>query len=130
MEVDLAITADMGNLQRLPSIVGHGNAMELSLTARTFSGREALRLGLVSGAFPDQQALLDGVMAVARGIAAKSPLAIVGTKRVLLYQRDHSVQDGLDYVATWNSAMLPQSADLGEVFAAKAEGRKPAFSKL
>ena len=44
--------------------------------------------------------------------------------------RDHSVQDGLDYVATWNSAMLPQSADLGEVFAAKAEGRKPAFSKL
>jgi hypothetical protein len=44
--------------------------------------------------------------------------------------RDHSVQDGLDYVATWNSAQLPQSGDLQEVFAARAEGRRPRFRPL
>jgi hypothetical protein len=43
--------------------------------------------------------------------------------------RDHSVQDGLDFVATWNSGML-QSADIAEVFAAKAQRRPPTFSKL
>lgn len=38
--------------------------------------------------------------------------------------------DGLDYVATWNAGMLPQSADVQEVFAARVEGRRPLFSRL
>jgi enoyl-CoA hydratase/carnithine racemase len=33
--------ADMGTLQRLPSIVGHGISAELALTARSFSGGSA-----------------------------------------------------------------------------------------
>ena len=41
-----------------------------------------------------------------------------------------SVATGLDYVATWNAAMLPQSADVRETFLARAEGRRPAYSKL
>lgn len=39
-EADLGIVADMGTLQRLPSIVGHGVAMDLALTARTFTGAQ------------------------------------------------------------------------------------------
>lgn len=63
-------------------------------------------------------------------IAARSPLAVVGTKQVLLYQRDHSIKDGLDYVATWNAAMLP-SLDLDAVLAARKDrGQQPVFSKL
>ncbi|KAK4377148.1 hypothetical protein RND71_003444 [Anisodus tanguticus] len=50
-EVDLAITADLGTLQRLPSIIGFGNAMELALTDRRFTGSEAKELGLVSKVF-------------------------------------------------------------------------------
>ncbi|KAL4420848.1 hypothetical protein ABPG75_010504 [Micractinium tetrahymenae] len=130
-EADLGIVADMGTLQRLPSIVGHGVAMDLALTARTFTGTEAKALHLVSRTFPTQQALMAGAAALARSIAAKSPLAVVGTKRVLLHQRNHpGVPLGLDYVATWNSAMLPGSADIQEVFMARAEGRRPLFSRL
>lgn len=129
-EADLAIVADMGTLQRLPAIVGHGVATELALTARDFSGAEAKQLRLVSQTYASQEALLAGANAMARAIAAKSPLAVCGTKRVLLYQRDHTVADGLDYVATWNSAMLPQSADVQEVFKARAQGRRPMFSRL
>jgi enoyl-CoA hydratase/carnithine racemase len=44
-------------------------------------------MGLASATFPDQAALMGGAMAAAGGIAAKSPLAVAGTKRVLLYQR-------------------------------------------
>ncbi|XP_010442046.1 PREDICTED: delta(3,5)-Delta(2,4)-dienoyl-CoA isomerase, peroxisomal-like [Camelina sativa] len=122
-EVDLAIVADLGTLQRLPSIVGYANAMELALTARRFSGGEAQELGLVSRVFGSKSDL------IAEGIAAKSPLAVTGTKAVLLRSREVSVEQGLDYVATWNSAMLI-SDDLNEAVSAQMKKRKPRFAKL
>jgi hypothetical protein len=42
-------------------------------------------------------------METAHLIASKSPIAIQGTKEMLLYARDHSVEEGLNHVATWNS---------------------------
>ncbi|KAM7484024.1 hypothetical protein LguiA_000033 [Lonicera macranthoides] len=128
-EVDLGITADLGSLQRLPSIVGYGNAMELALTARRFSGTEAKQLGLVSKVFASKAAMEEGLRALAEGIAAKSPLAVTGTKTVLLRSRDMSVDQALDYVATWNSAVL-LSDDLTEAISAQRQKRKPLFAKL
>ncbi|XP_021723036.1 delta(3,5)-Delta(2,4)-dienoyl-CoA isomerase, peroxisomal-like [Chenopodium quinoa] len=128
-EVDLAITADLGTLQRLPVIVGFGNAMELALTARRFSGSEAKEMGLVTRVF-DSKNDLDGFVArIAEEIAARSPLAITGTKAVLLISKDFSLDQGLDYVATWNAAML-LSDDLKEATSAFFQKRKPVFSKL
>ncbi|MCL7029575.1 hypothetical protein MKW94_022321 [Papaver nudicaule] len=128
-EVDLAITADLGTLQRLPGIVGYGNAVELALTARRFTAEEAKGFGLVSKVFESKSALDEGVYSMAKGIAMKSPLAVIGTKEVLLRSRDMSVDQGLDYAATWNSAMLP-SADLTEAISAQMQKRKPTFAKL
>uniref|UniRef100_A0A2P2IM15 Uncharacterized protein MANES_12G006600 n=1 Tax=Rhizophora mucronata TaxID=61149 RepID=A0A2P2IM15_RHIMU len=128
-EVDLGLTADLGSLQRLPGIVGFGNAMELALTGRRFSGHDALDLGLVSRVFGSKDELDDGVSSVADGIASKSPLAVIGTKATLLRTRDLDVHQGLDYVATWNSAML-LSDDLKEAVSAQLQKRKPIFAKL
>lgn len=128
-EVDMAITADLGTLQRLPGIVGYGNAMELSLTGRKFTGSEAKELGLISKVFATKEALEEGVRAVAQGIAEKSPLAVIGTKAVLLRSRDLTTEQGLDYVATWNSGVL-LSDDLKEAISAQKQKRKPTFSKL
>lgn len=64
-EVDLAIVADLGTLQRLPRIVGHAKAMELALTARRFSGSEAKDLGLVSHVFGSKSELDKGVTMIA-----------------------------------------------------------------
>ena len=44
-------------------------------------------------------------------LAQRSPIAVQGTKVVMNYARDHSVADGLNHIAEWNSAML-QAADL------------------
>jgi delta(3,5)-delta(2,4)-dienoyl-CoA isomerase len=129
-EVDLGITADMGTLARLPGIVGDGVARELALTARAVPAAEALQLRLVSAVFADREALLEGAAAAARAIAAKSPLAVAGTKAVLLRQRGRSVEEGLEHVRLWNAAALPGSSDLREAFAARAERRPPRFSKL
>ncbi|XP_060214249.1 delta(3,5)-Delta(2,4)-dienoyl-CoA isomerase, peroxisomal [Lycium barbarum] len=128
-EVDLAIPADLGTLQRLPTIVGFGNAMELALTGRRFNGDEAKSLGLVSRVFSSKEALEEGVKVVAEEIATKSPLAVIGTKAVLLKSRDLTVEQGLDYVATWNSGTL-LSDDLKEAISAYRQKRKPKFAKL
>ena len=112
-EVDLGIVADMGTLSRLPGIVGDGIARQLSLTAETIDGTRAKEVCLVSDALPTDERLLEAAMAMARGIVSKSPLAVAGTKEVLLYVREHGrVEDGLAYVATLNAGILPENEDV------------------
>ena len=125
-EVDVGMTADVGTLQRLPHIVPDGVARELAYTGRNLEAGEAASIGLVNRVFSTQEELLAGVMTIAQAIAAKSPLAVRGTKEMLNYGRDHSVADGLDHVATWNAAML-MSADLEEAMSAARERRKPVY---
>ncbi|CAK9144364.1 unnamed protein product [Ilex paraguariensis] len=83
-EVDLAITADLGTLQRLPSIVGHGNAMELALTGRRVSGLEAKQMGLVSSVFASKEALSNGVSAIAEGKLALYSLLFIPNSLLLI----------------------------------------------
>lgn len=69
------------------------------------------------------------VCIVYAGIGSKSPLAVTGTKAVLLRSRELNVEQGLDYVATWNSSML-LSDDLTEAVSAQIKKKKPVFAKL
>ncbi len=108
-EIELGMVADVGTLQRLPRLIGDGLMRELAYTGRRMDAAEAHRLGLVNQVYADREGMLAGVMDIARTIARRSPLAIRGTKEVLLYGRDHSVADGLRYIANWNAGML--SAD-------------------
>jgi enoyl-CoA hydratase len=125
-EIDVGMTADVGTLQRLPHLVGEGMARELAYTGRRVEGPEAQQMRLVNRCFDTPEALHEGVMEIARSIAAKSPLSIRGCKEMITYARDHSVADGLNYVATWNAAML-MSADLFEAGAANMQKRDPVF---
>ena len=122
----MGMAADVGTLQRLPRIIGDGMLRELAYTGRMVAADEARAIGLVNRVFEDHQTLLDGVMAIAQDIAAKSPIAIAGTKQMISYMRDHRVDDGLDYVATWNAAML-QSSDLRLAMTAHMTKQKPEF---
>ncbi|MDP6872016.1 MAG: crotonase/enoyl-CoA hydratase family protein [Alphaproteobacteria bacterium] len=128
-ETNIGMTADVGTLQRLPHIIPHGIVRELTYTGRRMMAAEARDCGLVNQVFADQEALLAGVMDIAAEIAAKSPIATVGNKEMLNYARDHSIQDGLNYIATWNAAMLSR-ADLGEAFMAKQEKRESNYADL
>jgi enoyl-CoA hydratase len=125
-EVDLAIVADLGSLQRLPRIVGEGMARELAFTGRQFKGEAAREMGLVNGLFADRSQLDTGVMALARQLAQKSPLTLRGIKETMNYSRDHSVSEGMSYVANRNAAML-MSDDLAESVAAFMEKREPKY---
>ncbi len=110
-EIDIGMTADVGTLQRMPKIVPDGIVRELAYTGRNMDAEEAREVGFVNRVLENRESLMREVKKIARAIASKSPLAIRGTKEMVLYTRDHSVADGLNYVATWNAGMMSQ-ADL------------------
>lgn len=126
-EVDMGMAADLGTLQRLPRLIGDGLLRELAFTGREVDAQEASAIGLVNRVYAGQDTLLEGVLGLARQIAEKSPLAVSGTKRMLNYMKDHSIADGLEYVATWNAAML-QSADLKLAMAAALNKQTARFN--
>lgn len=128
-EINLGMTADVGTLQRLPKIIPDGIAREWAYRGHRVPAARAAEVGLVNEVFETQEALLEGVLAIAAEIASKSPLAIWGTKEMATYTRDHSVADSLKHMAAWQSGMF-QPADMMETFVAKSEGREPAFDDL
>lgn len=125
-EVKVAMVADLGSLQRLPRIVGEGNARELAYTGRDISAERALRIGLVNEVYGDKAALLAGARAMAREIAENSPLVVSGIKEVMDFGRRSEIRDRERFVAVWNSAFLA-SNDLAEAMAAFMEKRAPKF---
>lgn len=128
-EINIGLAADVGTLQRLPRLIPEGVVRELAYTGRRLGAQRAQQLGLVNEIFPTHEALLEGVLQVAREIAEKSPLAVWGSKEMLNYARDHSIEDGLNYIATWQAGMF-FGGDMAEAFVAKKDGRKAQFQNL
>ncbi|KAJ9443605.1 delta(3,5)-Delta(2,4)-dienoyl-CoA isomerase [Diplonema papillatum] len=129
-EVDIGLAADVGTLQRLPKVVGnHSLVREWCYTGRRFDAQEALNAGLVSRLFDSREEVIAGALTLAKTLAAKSPVAILGTKHNLNYSRDHTVADGLEHIAVWNSAML-QTKDLMQAAQASFAKKPAKFAKL
>ncbi|MEW5736887.1 MAG: crotonase/enoyl-CoA hydratase family protein [Thermodesulfobacteriota bacterium] len=125
-ETRLAIIADLGTLQRLPTIVGNAHARELALTGRDFTAGEALAMDFVTHLACDRESLYQKAGELARQMAELPPLTVQGVKDVMNYGRDYGVKAGLAYVAQKNAAQLP-SEDLMEAVSAFMEKRKPQF---
>ncbi|KAI3635944.1 hypothetical protein MIR68_006009 [Amoeboaphelidium protococcarum] len=130
-EVDIGLAADLGSIQRLTKIIGHhGKLREWCNTGRNISSVEALQYGLVNGVYESKDEMMKQVQLLAEQIAAKSPIAIRGTKVSLEHALDHSVQEGLDFIKNWNMTML-QSEDLQKsVMSVLNKDAKVKFSKL
>ncbi len=128
-EVNIAIVADVGTLQRLPHLLPQGLVRELAYTGRRFGAAEAKHWGFLNGVEEDHGAALTAARTMAREIAAKSPLAMTGIKRVLNHGRDASIADGLEYVALWNAAML-QGDDVPNAVEAQMARQTAIFADL
>eukprot|EP00029_Vermamoeba_vermiformis_P003597 TRINITY_DN14142_c0_g1_i1.p1 TRINITY_DN14142_c0_g1~~TRINITY_DN14142_c0_g1_i1.p1 ORF type:complete len:298 (-),score=20.98 TRINITY_DN14142_c0_g1_i1:94-987(-) len=129
-ETQIAIVADLGTLQRIGRIVPKGIVREMTFTGEPINAEDALRWGLVNRVYDTQEQLLTAARSLCKRIAANSPLVVQGSKKVLQYAEDHTIEEGLDQVAMWNSAFL-QSPDLIEAGTAFMMRRTPEFkSKL
>ncbi|PKA14468.1 crotonase/enoyl-CoA hydratase family protein [Leptospira haakeii] len=127
-EAKVAIVADMGSINRLPSIIGQGNTRELAYTGKDIDGEEALRMGLVSKLFKDQDQLLEGAIATASEIAANPRIVVEGTKEVMNYSEGKPLAVGLNYVAVWNSSFM-DSRDFREAMKAFKDRKRPEYNK-
>jgi enoyl-CoA hydratase len=128
-ETKIGMTADVGTFPRIVKLIPEGIVRELAYTGRRMPAAEALNVGLVNRVFDDHEAMLDGVMDVAREIAANAPLAVHGCKRAISYARDHSTQDGLDWIGLWNASNL-HPEEIQEAMQARAEKRPADFADL
>ncbi|MCZ2412668.1 MAG: enoyl-CoA hydratase/isomerase family protein [Burkholderiales bacterium] len=128
-EINIGMAADLGTLQRLPRLIPEGMARELAYTGRRLPAERALSLGLVNEVFDDTDAMLAGVMQIAREIGSKPPVAIWATKQAIDYARDHSVADGLRQMG-WLQSGLWDTAAVAEAIRARAEKREPVFADL
>lgn len=126
-EAAVSFVADVGVLQRIPHIVGQGIARELAYTAKYFDAVRAKEILLINEIFKDHDALMKGAQDLALSIAENSPLAVQASKAVLNYGIGKSVDDGLKYVASMSTNIIP-SNDLFEAITAFGEKRKPKFT--
>jgi enoyl-CoA hydratase len=131
-EINIGMVADVGTLQRLPKLVPLGVVKELAYTGRRLPAQKALGYGLVNEVFDTQEAMLAAAMQCAREIASKPPVAIWGTKQVIHYTRDHSVDDSLKQMgwvqgAIWSNAHVRESVT---AMKAKRAGEFPGLPVL
>ena len=128
-EINIGMTADVGTFPRLCKLIPEGWVRELAYSGRRLPAQRAKEIGLVNDIFPTQDAMLAHVLELAAEIATKAPVAVAGSKRMINYARDHSIADGLDYIATWQAGMF-SPPHMMEAFAAKAQKRDPVFEDL
>lgn len=128
-EINIGMVADVGTLQRLPKLVPLGVVKELAYTGRRLPAQKALGYGLVNEVFDTQGAMVAAAMECAREIAAKPPVAIWGTKQVIHYTRDHSVDDSLRQMG-WIQGAIWSNAHVRESVSAMKEKRAGNFPDL
>ena len=121
-EIHIGMMADLGLLQRLAKIVPQGVARAMAYTGERVSAERALAVGLVNAVLPDAGALLAHAMQLAHDIAAKSPLAIAGSKLALNHARDHGTAASLQQMTLLQSAIFDTDEIATAIAAWKAKG--------
>lgn len=95
-EINIGVMPGAGGTQRLTRAVGKAAAMDLVLTGRQITAREALAMGLVSRVVP-AESYYDEALAVCRELCQRSPLALRLAKESVLKAHELSLADGLEY---------------------------------
>jgi len=124
-EIKIGIMPGAGGTQRLTRALGKAKAMELILTGRNLSAREAYERGLVSQIVAREETM-PAALALAAEIAAMPPLAVRAAKEAVNRAHELSLESGLEFERR-NFFMLFASDDQKEGMAAFIEKRKPTW---
>jgi enoyl-CoA hydratase len=124
-EVKLGIAPGYGGTQRLPRLVGKGNALFLILTGEPIDAREAHRIGLVNKVVPPAE-LLGAAEQTLRAILAMGPLAVRLALEAVDRGMEMTLDDGLLLEAN-HFGLLAATQDMKEGLTAFLEKRAPTF---
>ncbi len=125
-EINLGLIPGGGGTQRLPRLVGEGQANRLIMTGELIPADRARVLGLVDEVVPAEE-LREKTMELARTIAAKSPIALQAAKESILAARRMPLDEGLKFERAWFS-LLFSTRDMDEGVSAFLEKRPATFT--
>lgn len=125
-EINLGIIPGGGGTQRLPRLVGQGQAMKLILSGELIDAAEARELGLVEEVHPEET-LDERVYELAGRMASKSPLALERAKEAVQASQRLGLDEGIDYEAEL-FVQLFATEDKDEGIDAFLEDREPEFT--
>ena len=123
-EITLGIMPGGGGTQRLPRLVGEGQAMRLILSGDPIEAAEAREIGLVDIVCGSDDELDEEVYGLAESMAAKSPVALEFAKKAVKASSRMDLERGIEYEAEL-FAQLFATADKNEGIDAFFEDREP-----
>jgi enoyl-CoA hydratase len=122
-EINLGVMPGAGGTQRLTRAIGRARAMDLVLTGRTITAREAESMGLVSRVVPAEETLRAAIE-LAATIAGKPPIAILAAKEAVRLAEELPLSAGLRHERRAFFALFA-SHDQVEGMSAFVEKRRP-----
>lgn len=125
-ETGLGLIPGAGGTQRLPRLVGQGQAMHIILTGEKIPAQRAMAIGLVSEVVGEDEDLLGLAMALAAKVARKAPIATIYAKEAVRAAGDVTLSEGLALERSL-FAILTQTEDKVEAAQAFKEKRNPVF---
>ncbi|PTX64231.1 short chain enoyl-CoA hydratase [Melghirimyces profundicolus] len=124
-EIDLGVMPGAGGTQRLTRAVGKARAMEMVLTGKPITAKEAYAAGLINRVVP-AEVLEEEAMKMARELASKPPVALRLAKRAVQRAAEIGLEAGLDYEQKL-FYFLFSTEDQKEGMQAFMEKRRPEF---
>ncbi|KAI9673391.1 MAG: hypothetical protein M1817_002853 [Caeruleum heppii] len=126
-EIKLGTIPGAGGSQRLTRLVGKARAMDLILTGRNFSGREAFEWGVAARVFDSPTECVDAALETAGKIAGFSRVAVKAAKEVVNKSQDVGVREGVEYERrVFHGLFGTRDQKIG--MSAFAEKRKPEWT--
>ncbi|HEY7133106.1 MAG TPA: enoyl-CoA hydratase-related protein [Candidatus Limnocylindrales bacterium] len=122
-EINLGVMPGAGGTQRLTRAIGRARSMDLILTGRTISAREAEAYGLVSRVVAPEDTLSEAI-GLARAIAAQAPVAVLAAKEAVRLAEELPLSAGLRAERRAFFALFA-TEDQTEGMAAFVEKRRP-----
>ena len=122
-EINLGVMPGAGGTQRLTRAIGRARAMDLVLTGRTITAREAETMGLVSRVVAPPETL-PSALELAATIAAQAPVAVLAAKEAVRLAEELPLSGGLRHERRAFFALFA-TEDQTEGMAAFVEKRRP-----
>jgi enoyl-CoA hydratase len=126
-EIKLGTIPGAGGSQRLTAAIGKARSMELILTGKNFSGKEAGEWGVAARTFGSYEELIEGSLKTAETIAGYSKVAVIAAKEVVNKSQDLGIRDGVEFERrVFHSLFGSEDQKIG--MKAFAEKKKPEWT--
>ncbi len=111
-EVSLGLIPGYAGTQRLPRLVGMGDALFLLMSGEMITADDALRIGLVQKVTEPEQ-LMEETLRIAKVIASKGPVAVKKVKYVTRTGRMMQFEDGCNLEAEFFGTQFKAEGEEG-----------------